>query len=171
MVNCRLTSMKLMNRRCHSLFKALDLFAPCSATLVNQNKLCLFCKCLPGNIDVAHEFALSSLCSLTIPPAVCAGYLKSNHRLPFCLSKLSSLVMASYLRSRLSGKQEMLLIAGQLCTLQERMAGLKEKKIRMGHWQCSAMFFTVVISAWTRGNEILPEYKFLMVAAKCFKTM
>ncbi len=57
----------------------------------------------------------------------------------------------------------MLLIAGQLCTLQERMAGLKEKKKENVPL---AMFFTVVISAWTRGNEILPENTFLIVVAK-----
>jgi len=44
--------------------------------------------------------------------------------------------------------------------------GVEGGKNWMCHWQCSAMFFTVVISAWTLGNEILPEYKFLMVVAK-----
>lgn len=33
------------------------------------------------------------------------------------------------------------------------------------------MFFTVVVSAWTLGNEILPEYTFLMVVAKCCKSI
>lgn len=49
--------------------------------------------------------------------------------------------------------------------------GLERKKNRMCHWQRSAMFFTVVVSAWTLGNKILPEYKFLMVVAKCCKSI